>query len=343
MSDAPQYVLGIDAGATKTFCALATVEGEVLALGVGGCGNFQSNGVAGARTQIGASVDDAIAKAGVSRETISVAYYAVAGADRPADFETIERLVAEINPAARMFVENDTVAAIRAGTADGVGIGLIAGTGTNAIGFNRRGERLRVGGMGRLLQDFGCAQDLVEAAIGAAQAGYDGRGEPTMLFDMFCGRLGIRELEDVAEFFYYDSYRPLDLARYAPLVFEAANRGDAVALGILRRAGHTIAKAANVIRGRLFSPDEEVTVVLGGSVLQKGENPAVVETIRADMLARFPKTNFVKLGCEPVAGAALLALDRHWGRPRDDLRERVVATGARAREAAGAGRGGEDA
>lgn len=329
-----ETIIGIDAGATKTLCALATAEGEVLAVGAGGCGNFQASGVAGARHEIRASIDAAALAAGVSADAIGTAYYAIAGADREKDFRTIEKFLKEINPARAMFLENDTHAAVRGGTPDGVGIGLVAGTGTNAIGFNRRGERLRCGGMGRLLSDFGSAEDIAEAAVAAAQRGHDGRGEPTILYDMICRAVGIAALEDAAEFFFHDSYQGMDLGKYAPLVFQAATRGDKAAIAILERAGHAIATAALVIRRKLFAPDETVIVVFGGSVLQKGEDDRILKTVIADVRAEFPNTEFVKLDVDPVVGALLLALDRHHGRPRDDLRPRVMESYRRVREEA---------
>jgi len=324
-----QHVIGIDGGATKTLCALATPAGEVLGVGAAGSANFQATGVKSAQHELRLSVERAAAQAGVPVESIATAYYALAGADREKDFATIRDFLAPVNPAPTWFLENDTHAAVRGGTPDGIGIGLIAGTGTNAIGFNGKGERLRVGGMGSLLSDFGSGDDLGRAAIGAAQCGHDGRGEPTALYDAICTELGLEHLEDVAEFFFYDHPRPLDIGRLAPLVFRVANEGDAVAIGILERAGHAIGRATLVIRTRLFEADEEVTVAFGGSILQKGENTRIIDTIIADVRARFPKTAFVRMDVDPVIGAVLLALDRRHGEARDDLRDAVTESYAR--------------
>ena len=52
-----------------------------------------------------------------------------------------------------------------------------------------------------------------------------------------------------------------------------------------------------------------ISVVLGGSVLQQGEDPTVLQTIRRRMDALEPKVDLVRLRAEPVFGGVLLAFD----------------------------------
>ncbi|HSA22786.1 MAG TPA: BadF/BadG/BcrA/BcrD ATPase family protein, partial [Myxococcota bacterium] len=143
------FVLGVDAGGTKTLAALADEGGDVRGLGLGGAANYQGCGVLGAEQQLGRALAAAAAAAGADLGGLASAAYGVSGADRPKDFGVIRAILERLTPCPRLRLENDTLVALRAGTPDGVGIALIAGTGANAIGRNARGETCQVGGLGR--------------------------------------------------------------------------------------------------------------------------------------------------------------------------------------------------
>ena len=58
------YVLGIDAGGTRTTALLAAADGKAIAEGAGGPGNFQAVGEDAARASIEAAIDAALARRG---------------------------------------------------------------------------------------------------------------------------------------------------------------------------------------------------------------------------------------------------------------------------------------
>ncbi|NMB74192.1 MAG: ATPase [Myxococcales bacterium] len=303
-------LLGVDAGGTKTLCAIADETGRVLGVGRAGSANYQGCGVAGAASQIGRAIQAACDMAGGVPAEFDAACLGVAGADRPADFSTIRAFVDPLLKTPRLRLENDTIVALRAGTEDGVGVALIAGTGSNAIGRARDGTKLQVGGLGRLSGDYGSAYQLAEAAIVAAIQGDDGRGLPTSLTPALCRRLGLSHIHDIIEFFFYDCPRePVDLGQLAPLLFEQAVLGDRVAVEILEEAGENVARAVRVILERLFPDEPAVPVVFGGAVFQKGASPHMIEAVMRETLRHRPATRFVRLADPPVLGAVLFAMD----------------------------------
>lgn len=303
-------ILGVDAGGTKTLCAIADESGRVLGVGRAGSANYQGCGVAGAASQIRRAIQGACDMAGDLPSEFDAACLGVAGADRPADFSTIRAFVDPLLKTPRLRLENDTIVALRAGTEDGVGVALIAGTGSNAIGRARDGQKLQVGGLGRLSGDYGSAYQLAEAAIVAAIQGQDGRALPTSLGPALCRRLGLAHIHDIIEFFFYDAPRePVDLGQLAPIVFEQAAMGDRVAAQILEEAGMNIARAVRVILERLFPAEAAVPVVFGGAVFQKGASPHLIEAVMRETLRHRPATRFVRLADPPVLGAVLFAMD----------------------------------
>lgn len=302
-------LLGVDAGGTKTLALIADETGRVLGAGRGGSANYQGCGVAGAASQIGRAIQAACDMAGIPAE-FDAACLGVAGADRPADFSTIRAFVEPLLKTSRLRLENDTIVALRAGTEDGVGVALIAGTGSNAIGRTRDGRKLQVGGLGRLSGDYGSAYQLAEAAVVAAIQGEDGRGPRTALAQVLCRKLGLSHIHDIIEFFFYDAPRePVDLGQLAPLVFEQAALGDRVAEQILDEAGQNIARAVRVILERLFPEEPVVPVVFGGAVFQKGASPRMIEAVMRETLRHRPATRFLRLVDPPALGAALFAMD----------------------------------
>jgi N-acetylglucosamine kinase-like BadF-type ATPase len=303
-------VLGVDAGGTKTIAVVADVTGQVQGYGKSGPANFQDCGVVRAAEEIRLAVQAAAGQAGVDPSCFQAVCYGVSGADRPKDFKTVMGITHPLTPCPIFRLENDTIIALRAGTPDGVGIAVVAGTGSNTIGRTARGEKLQVGGLGRLSGDFGSAGQLAEAAIVASIMGQDGRSPYTMLTNKITTHLGIEKIEDIIEFFFHDADRSaLPVGSLAPLVFETASEGDKVAQSILREAGSKLGDALRVIIDRLFAHEEDLTVVFGGSIFQRATNLTLFEALVRSCREHRPKTRFVRLQVEPVLGAVAFAFD----------------------------------
>ena len=66
--------------------------------------------------------------------------------------------------------------------------------------------------------------------------------------------------------------------------------------------------ALAVLRG-LFDPSAEVTLALGGSVLQRGSHPALVDAVREVVRAEYAQVCFIVLDEHPLVGGLLRALD----------------------------------
>jgi len=305
--------LGVDGGGSKTVACVADGTGRVRGAGRAGGSNFQVVGEDCAAEAIRLAIERALAGAGAPPEAIVAAGFGLCGADRAADFDTCRRFLARVSPSRELTLTNDTTIALRAGTTDGVGIGLVAGTGANQIGVNRRGILHKVGGLSRILGDSGGALDLGEQAIAAAMRGLDGRGMPTALHERIVERLGLAHLEDIIEFYFVGTHEIFDPACLAPLVFETAAAGDSVAIRLVTEAGREAARCANVILERLFEPSEAVPIVLGGSLWQRGRSAVMYDALRAGLDPRYTAIDVRLLDVEPVLGAVLYAFDRSAG------------------------------
>lgn len=324
------YVLGFDGGGTKSIAVVAREDGTVVGIGRSGTSNFQCVGVTEAGRQVDLAIKAALAGAGITPEQISHAAYGVAGADRDADFDTVANYVLPANPAGELLIANDTTIALRAGTKDGVGVALICGTGSNCIGFDAERNQIKVGGLGAFTGDAGGGEDIVSKAIVEAMRGEDGRGPETVLGRELAKALGVEELVDVIAFFYPDHYNPPDLGKLVPIVFKCAAKGDAVALALLNRIGDELGQNAVCACRQLFKKNDPITVVLGGSILQKARPPIFWERIAAKLAKNFPKAEVVPLKDEPALGAVFFALDMRHGAPAGPTRMNRVRKSYRA-------------
>lgn len=299
--------LGVDGGGSKTLAIVVDESGRSLGVGLGGPGNFQGPGVEKARLAVQDSIEQALKQAGAELGNVRAAYFGMAGADRLADFKIVRDLIRPLMPAStRWGVENDSTIGIWAGTGDGIGVGVICGTGTNCLGFNEKGERVQVGGMGGLFGDYAGGSHIGYLAVARAMRGYEGRGEPTALYDTLCAHYGLTELIDLVEWQYEG--KSMGLSGLVPLVFEVAEAGDKVAQNILIEVGRDMGITARAALRKLFADDDPVPIVLMGSVFQNPTYPLMYNTFVETVVETHPNVRPSILHCEPVFGAVYGAL-----------------------------------
>jgi len=112
-----QYVIGIDAGGTKTVGLLADETGKVLAEVRGSGANLQTHG----ELEVEKVFDD-IMEALRQGRTISAVGLGIAGVDRPHDEAVIRGILRRLGHRETARVVNDAAIALVAGAPEGMGI-----------------------------------------------------------------------------------------------------------------------------------------------------------------------------------------------------------------------------
>ena len=105
-------VLAVDGGNSKTLAAVATAEGDLLALVREGGSNYQGIGKKKAGELLARLIRQAMRGAGL--KTVDAACFGLAGADRDKDFQVFHEILAPIDPAKTSVIVNDTLLALRA-------------------------------------------------------------------------------------------------------------------------------------------------------------------------------------------------------------------------------------
>jgi len=299
------YVVGIDGGATKTAGLLADLEGHVLAQGSAGPTNYQVVGSSGITNEVPQLVHALFASARVPEEKLASIALGLAGVGRPGEPEQVAAIVEDLHLARKVVVDHDAIIALVGALGDQPGLIVIAGTGSIALGRNAQGQRARCGGWGYLLGDEGSGYFVARQALMAALKAFDGRAGETSLTESLLAELGLETVEEIIPRVYHQGMSHDEMATLAPLVFDAARKGDAVAQGILDRAGRELGLMAAAVISRLGMKGGNVTIGLVGSLFRdKDLLLAPMQTV----LSQVVQPEFIQPRLGPVQGATILAL-----------------------------------
>jgi N-acetylglucosamine kinase-like BadF-type ATPase len=319
------YVLGVDAGGSKTSAWVASYQPgpgslaestHVLAVGEAGTGNCRSAGFERAMQNIQRAVKLALTQAGLppdnrSRSAVDSICLGMAGAGRREEQQQVERWIARHLHINRIRVVGDAPLALAAACGElspecvlqMEGVALISGTGSMAWGCNLAGQEHRCGGWGYLLGDEGSGYWLARHGLQAACRAADGRASPTLLLPAFLQNLELPQASDLIGKVYTAAFDRQQIARLAPLVIQLAQT-DATAGSIVRQAARELAEMVSVIVAKLSLSSSHYTLALGGSVL--ANSPLLSQWI-VDSLNQSGPRPAAKTVDKPVLGAVYLA------------------------------------
>lgn len=321
-------VLAVDGGGSKVDAALLTRDGTLV--GAVRIDNFDHDGAHshGYLDGIAVAVDAVCGAAGLDPQTRPVAtlgMYCLAGADLRADDRRILRWISKHGWTTDNVLRNDTFAVLRAGTDRTWGVGVVCGYGTNCSAVSPDGRTFRFPAIGMLSGDWGGGMDIGATAMWYALRAEDGRGEKTSLVKLVPGHFGMTRPRQLMEAMHLGRMEQDRLVELPPIVFGAAEQGDAVAKSILdRQADEIVAMAGTAIR-KLRMSTLEVHVVLGGGIFRNGFQP-FFERIEEGLRRIAPAVHVTVPTAPPVVGAALLALDRTGASEAAKARARAALT-----------------
>jgi N-acetylglucosamine kinase-like BadF-type ATPase len=297
-------VVAIDGGGSKTDAVALTLDGSVVGRASGPGTSPHFIGVDAAVAQI-----DQLVREVVGAHPVAQANVYLSGLDLPSEVAIFTEEVAKRNWSGRStVVDNDLYALLRSGTSDPDAVAVVCGTGINALGRRSDGTVARFAALGTISGDWGGGTGLGEAAIWHAARDADRRGRSTSLTAAVPGAFGLSSVAEVTEGIHLGDIVYGDLALLAPLVFDHADRGDAIAGQLVERQGTEIAIMAISCLERLELLDIEVPVVLGGGILAN-RHERLWTALESELHARAPKAVITHVTTSPIIGAALLALE----------------------------------
>ncbi|MFF3033968.1 N-acetylglucosamine kinase [Streptomyces rubiginosohelvolus] len=318
-------VVAIDAGNSKTDVALIGEDGTVLATARGGGFQPPAIGVEAAIDVLAGVLERAVAELPAPPVLSGHVSACLANADLPVEEAELAAALETRGWGSSVEVRNDTFAILRAGVDEPRGVAVVCGAGINCVGMTPDGRTARFPAIGRISGDWGGGSGLAEEALWFAARAEDGRGEASELARALPGHFGLDSMYGLIEALHRGAI-PLERRHeLTPVLFTTAEAGDPVAAALVKRQAHEVVAMAAVALDRLDLLEEEVPVLLGGSVLA-ARHPQLNDRIAALLAARAPKAEVRVVSEPPVLGAALLGLDRTGAGPEvhRKLRERYA-------------------
>lgn len=306
---AGRVLVAVDGGNSKCDAAVVGFDGTVLATGRGPGFRPQSDGPDVAVGVLLALVARVLDRAGASAADVAHLTAYLANVDLPDQEARLEKTLLDRGVAAGVTVGNDTFALLRGGAAAGWGVAVVCGAGINCLGVAPDGRVARFPALGPFTGDWGGGAELGRAALWHAVRAEDGRGPRTALAAALAAHFGVERATDAGLGLYLGDIDPARLLEVAPLLLDAAETGDAVALGVVDRLAEEVCLLGTVALRRLDLLDGPAEVVLGGGILA-ARRPVLMTRVAERYRRAAPRARLVVPEAPPLLGAVLAALDQ---------------------------------
>lgn len=315
-------LVAVDGGGSKTDAVALGPDGSLVARRRGPGSSPQELGLAESVALIDTLVRDVAGAAPVRRAELYLS-----GIDLPREHAAYTGAIAGLGWARESLVDNDLFALLRAGTDEPDAVAVICGTGMNAVGVRSDGASVRFPALGAISGDWGGGSGLGAEALWHAARDEDGRGPRTALTAAVRDRFG--PITELIEQLHFGERRSGELAALAPDVFALAS-GDPVAAALVdRQAAEVVAFASACLRRLDLLDRPGVPVVLGGGILQAGDQRLMTGVTTA-LTELAPQARIVHVKQPPILGAALLVLEHAGCGPASLDRARTeICPGAR--------------
>jgi N-acetylglucosamine kinase-like BadF-type ATPase len=316
-------VLAIDGGNSKTDVVLVAADGTVLGTATGP-GMRSASALPAWLVDLSGLIATVQKQAGRDGDGLPVAAHlsaCVANADLPEEEERLAAALAERGWTGTVTAANDTFAVLRAGLdragpegtafADAApwGVAVTCGAGINCVGVAPGGQTTRFLSLGPISGDWGGGHGLGLESLWHAVRAEDGRGPATALTGAVAAHFGVGTATEVTLGIHLGRFKEYALTGLAPVLLAVARDGDPVAADLVRRQAAEIACMALTAMRRLGLVGLATPVVLGGGLLM-ARDPLLTAAVTEEITAGAPQATVRIVDVPPVAGAALLGLDR---------------------------------
>jgi N-acetylglucosamine kinase-like BadF-type ATPase len=302
-----KYLIGIDGGATKTECVATDIDGNVLHKSTGGPANFLIIGTDKVCNTLFNLIVECKSKLNVEYSDFQSIILGTTGAGRRSDAEKLENAFKEFVKSKGLnlnfTVDSDARIALEGAFSGRSGSILIAGTGSIMFGKDINGKIHRVGGYGRFIGDQGSGYNIGRKGLSAIAKFYDGRGDHTTLTKIFSEKFKIDTPEGLIVAIYKNNF---DIASVAPLVIEAAEKGDQVCNTIIQDETDELILHVLAMVKKINLP--EFNLALIGSIITNDNYYSRMFRKKIEMLA--VKITIKTPELSPAMGAVLMAKKR---------------------------------
>lgn len=290
--------IGIDGGGSKTEFCLYDESGKILrTLLIDEPSNYHLVGIEKVKNVISKGITQI--SAGYSFDAVGAG---LSGVDREADKEKIVSIFKEMG-IKKFFIQNDGIAALW-GATGGIGILIIAGTGSIMIARNESGLIHRAGGWGYAFDEYCGGYWFVTKAIKSLLDFKDGLGLKSTLEDKLTSLFNVKGISDLIYLYYSGNFDKSNISSGAKTVLEEAQKGDKLSMLILKEGLENAMKMIEILKKRSGFKENFVFSYTGGIFKSK----YFLERFRRVFEIYFPEAVFMDPKFDPAVGAAMMAI-----------------------------------
>src|SRR5881296_978066 len=231
---------------------------------------------------------------------IDLAGVFLAGCATEEDRRLLEQICLEVWPNAKIVTGSDRDSGLAAALDHGDGIVVNAGSGSSVTG--RRGDRIeRAGGWGHILGDAGGGYFLSIQALRLILREHDLHRGAIRFTAKILHALSLNNLDELVR--WVQTADKMEIAKLAPVVFEAATEGDARMMEIIEEGARVLCEYTEAVASALHLLAPKV-VLIGGLFYR---DSIYTHAFRRRLKKNLPDARVAIAERAPELGAALLA------------------------------------
>ncbi|MCL1909767.1 MAG: hypothetical protein FWG05_02395 [Kiritimatiellaeota bacterium] len=302
-------LIGIDQGGTKSQVAICDADGNIVGAATGAGAIFYQRDPDNKSIQTArALADEILSGTGLPWDCVAAACGGLSGVDWPHEIPIHEARLRSGLGLKNVIAVNDSVIALRAGSAAPNRCVVVAGTGLNIATHAEDGAEYtygyyipyRLNGGGSM--GWSVIDTIIEAAAGVRP--------PTLLTDVALKLSGCATAEQFLIDFTGERLPDFKPQLLYPGLVESARADDAAANEIIGAFTEKLALFLENALTRHLPPGRPAELVYSGGVF-KGVGRFVSDALTRILAPKFPFLRFVNARLEPVCGALLMLLDKH--------------------------------
>lgn len=296
-----KYFLGIDGGGTKTKVYVIDQDKNEIYIGHGGPSAIDS---VPAKTTL-ESINKALENL-PNDIKFTACFIGLGGIKDANDEQNLIEMSASfkgVTSNTKVWAKNDTYNALATSLNFDEGIVIIAGTGMNCLGIDKKGKTHTAGGLGYFEGDLGSAYSLGFLSMKSVARALDGRIPLTKYHEFLIEKTGVNSPGKVIEYFHDFVNSRTKIASLAKITTDFAEMGDIYANEIVDLAANELLLCLKAV-DKNINLDKKVLTIIGGL----GTNPSSFTRKLHKLIHEYDK-NIIIQGpkVDPALAAALLA------------------------------------
>ncbi|MBQ8014802.1 MAG: hypothetical protein IJ264_01290 [Clostridia bacterium] len=286
-----QYFLGVDGGGSKTTAVVFNEKGEFICHACGESINYYSVGIENARLAMKTIIDE------IKTENFDCAVIGMSALNGRATSEETEKFCSGIINSDKIIMDSDLFVALEAMNEGSECAAVISGTGSMVVCRDKGGNISHAGGWGYILGDEGSGYAIGLAGIKAAIRAAENCAHQTALLGECLRYFAIGNIYDLIELYYEKGVSRKKTAAFAQVVYDCAQKGDAVSCKIIESEAIALSQTA---LGLLSKTRVDISVGLWGGVFQHN---LIFKKVFCDSLGNAGFNNVKLINFTPEIGA----------------------------------------